>query len=213
MRVLTLDLDQPDPQVIRRAVEAHREGKILLYPTDTIYGLGCDPFLPGALHRLFEVKGRAQSRGVLVLIASQAGVLSVAGNLPPSFHSLAARFWPGPVTFLLPAAPGLPGLLVGEGGLIGVRCPLQTFLSRFLSELGGPIVSTSANVSGEPEPDSIAELRRLFAGKVDLFLDAGELTTRQASSVVDLSVDPPRLVRKGARGSEIERVLRETSDD
>ncbi len=207
MPVLTLDLEQPDPQVIRQTIEVIREGKILLYPTDTIYGLGCDPFQPDALRRILEVKGRASSKGLLVLVHSPVDALSLAARVPPTFQSLAARFWPGPVTFLLPASPHLPGLLVGEGGLIGVRCPSQYFLEQLLRDLDAPLVSTSASISGEPEVASVAELRRLFEEKVDLFLDAGELPARRASSVVDLSVDPPRLVRTGEQADEIERAL------
>ncbi len=207
MSVLTLDLDQPDPQVIRRTVEVIRAGKLLLYPTDTIYGLGCDPFQPDALRRILELKGRASSKGLLVLVHSPAAALSLAVGVPSTFESLAARFWPGPVTFLLPAPSGLPELLVGKGGLIGVRCPSHSFLGRLLTDLDSPLVSTSANISGKPEPHSIAELRQLFKGKVDLFLDAGQLPKRQPSSVIDLSVDPPRLVRRGEQADEIERAL------
>ena len=209
MATRTVDPEQPDSGMIRDAVRAVREGKVLLYPTDTIYGLGCDPFLPSALGRIFELKERPVEKGVLLLVGSPAEAVSLAGRLPSTFARLSARFWPGPVTFLLPAAPGVSELVVGERGLVGVRCPSHVFLNRLLDELARPLVSTSANISGEPQPPSIADLRRLFERKVDLFLDAGELPTRLPSSVVDLSVDPPRLVRRGALAAEIEQVLKD----
>lgn len=180
----------------------------MCYPADTIYGLGCDPLNRHALQRIFTIKGRPESRGFLVLVPDMAAVRSLAAEIPPEAMALVERFWPGPLTLILSARPDLPPELTGDGSTIGVRQPLNAFLEAWMRELQGPIVSTSANRSGEPTPTEPAELRRLFGNVVDLFLESVEPLQGIPSTVVDLSRRPFRMVREGVLAEPVEAFLR-----
>lgn len=179
----------------------------MAYPTDTVFGLGCDPFNRRALNRLYELKGRPSEKGVLVLVPSTAIAASLVTALPPSASVLMNRFWPGPVTLVLPAAKSLPLELTGAAGTVGLRQPLNPFLQAWMEVLGGPVVSTSANRSGEPIPADLAGLRGSFETRVDLFLEAGEPQPTLPSTVVDLSSKPFRVLRPGTLADEVAKVL------
>lgn len=208
---MRLDPHRPAAQTIQEAARVIRSGGIVLHPTDTLYGLACDPFNARALEKIYRLKKRPREKGFLLLIADPSWVSRLAAPIPHLFSALAREFWPGPVTFLLLARPELPALLTGEGGKVGVRWPALAYLQAWLKALGGPIVSTSANRSGHPVPGSVAELKRLFAGKVDLFLEAGEVENLTPSSVVDLTVSPARLVRQGKQAHRLSKFLQTLS--
>lgn len=183
-----------------------RGGGVVLYPSDTIYGLGCDPFRAEAVERIFRIKGRPEEKGVLVLIPDESYLKSFCRKIPRDAAKLMRRFWPGPVTFLFPARSDLPELLKGRGDKIGLRLPLSRFLREWMGQIPGPLVSTSANLSGHPPPEDPAEIKQLFHDQVDLILEAGRLAGKP-SSVVDLTVDPPRLVRAGENAAELARTI------
>ena len=192
----------PPPELIERAVAAVRRGGIVLYPTDTVYGLGCDPFNEAALERLLHLKGRDRTKGFLVLIPEISFVQGLCLEESAAALELMKTLWPGPVTFLLRAASRVPAQLRGASGKLGVRCPEMPFLRQWLATLGGPLVSTSANRSGRPAPASFAGLKALFELDVDLVIEGGEVDPlAPPSSVVDLTLRPPVLVRAG-RGQE-----------
>ncbi len=192
---------------VARAVGVIRAGGVLLSPTDTVYGLACDPFSHEAVRKVLELKGREEEKGFLLLIGdpTQAALLAA---LPPRFEELARRLWPGPVTLLLPALPEVPVSIAGQQGKIGLRIPRDPFWERVLGEWGKPVLSTSANRSGQPAPQTLAELRALFAEEVDLFLAGGEPVAKPPSTVVDLTARPGRIVRAGSRVETVERRLR-----
>jgi L-threonylcarbamoyladenylate synthase len=196
----------PDRGAIERAAAVVRRGGVICYPTDTIYGLGCLPNREDALERIFELKGRPAQKGVLVLIPGHAWVKELCSEVPAAFGEL-ARFWPGPVTFLMPAKPDLPLLVRGDRNLVGIRYPDSPYLERLMGAIPGPLVSTSANVSGQVPMGSVRELEKLLLPKVDLLLDGGDVEDAVPSSVVDLSVMPPRLVRSGRLGEQILKAL------
>lgn len=200
-------LQSPSPQVLREAAEVIRRGGVVLYPSDTIYGLGCDPFQNQAVDRLFELKGRPRDKGVLLLVPHPDWVHRLVEAIPSRYWELTRRFWPGPLTVLLPARSDLGTGIVGEEGKVGIRYPDTPFLQQWMEEIPGPLVSTSANRSGEPPQTRIEELRRQFEGRVSLFLDGGELPSSLPSTVVDLCEDPPRLVRWGVGAEAVVRFL------
>jgi L-threonylcarbamoyladenylate synthase len=202
-----IDSRHPDQASAQRAADVIRAGGIVLYPTDTVYGLGCDPFNREAMKRLFRIKGRPEKRGVLVLVPGIEAVEQLAAGIPPSAREILQRFWPGPLTVILPAAPHLPPELTGTARTIGVRHPDQPFLQAWMDCLGGPIVSTSANRSGDPDPPDLESLRRLFESKVDLFLESGRPASRLPSTVIDLTVTPFELLREGDLTSAVRRFL------
>jgi len=191
------DLGSPPPEIIEKAARAIRHGGIVLYPTDTLYGLGCDPFNEEALQRLFTIKGRSQKKGVLLLIPNYTDSTDVSNDIPDLFYELAEAFWPGPVTLLLEGNSSCSRLLLGKGGKVGLRHPDLAFLQLWMEAIPGPIVSTSANVSGEPLA-ALEDLKQLFDHQVDLILEGRESKQpSQPSTVVDLTMNPPRIVRAG----------------
>jgi L-threonylcarbamoyladenylate synthase len=193
--------------MIERAARAIRQGKVVLYPTDTLYGLGCDPFNEKALQRLFAIKGRSEKRGVLILVQDYSYVKVVSDHIPDLFYELVKAFWPGPVTLLLEGNSSCSHLLLGEEGKVGLRHPDLTFLQLWMAAIPGPIVSTSANVSGEPLA-ALEDLKQLFDHQVDLILESRETKQpSQPSTVVDMTMDPPRIVRAGRWAGRVEEFL------
>lgn len=172
-------------------------GGILALPTETFYALAADPFQTGALQRLFALKGRPEDKPVLLLVAEAAMARQVALRIPEMAQRLMARFWPGPLTLILPAKGDLPDLVTASTGTVGVRQPRQPVVRRWLAALSFPVTGTSANRAGK-EPLTLAtDVAREFGGDVDLILDAGPCPGGLPSTVVDVTVTPPRLVRAG----------------
>lgn len=206
--MVSINLDFPDSLIIEKAAAVIRQGGVVLYPTDTLYGLGCDPFQPEALQRLLDLKGRPEQKGLLVLVPGLKWVEPLVAEIPPWFGPLAEELWPGPVTFLFRGGLKLPKPIGGEEGKVGIRLPGVRFLDDWMQAIPGPLVSTSANRSGEPPLRSLAELESLFKNRVDLFLEAGEPKNLQPSSVVDLTFDPPVLAREGREADNIRERLK-----
>jgi L-threonylcarbamoyladenylate synthase len=201
------DLGSPSPEIIEKAAQAIRRGGIVLYPTDTLYGLGCDPFNEEALQRLFTIKGRSQKKGVLLLIPNYNYSKAVSDHIPDLFYELVEAFWPGPVTLLLEGNSSCSRLLLGEEGKVGLRHPDLPFLQLWMEAIPGPIVSTSANLSGEPST-SLQDLKQLFDQQVDLILEGTAIEQPgEPSTVVDLTIDPARVVRAGRWASRVEEFL------
>ena len=184
-----------------------REGGVVLHPTDTLYGLACDPFCVEAVDRLIAIKERPPERGLLLLVPDCASVDNLCDEIPEVFHAAARELWPGPFTFLLRAASRLPQGVRGEEGKVGVRQPALPYLQSWMSLIPGPLVSTSANRSGKAVPGSVAELKRLLQGEVDLFLEAGEVKDPYPSSVLDLTIEPSRIVREGREVEKVKQFL------
>lgn len=187
----------PDPEGIQQASDALRAGEIVAYPTETVYGLGVDPHNPRALERLFDAKGRAERHPVLLIVDDIAQLKRVADSIPPRAAELMARFWPGPLSLLLPAVPGLSEMLLGPDGRICVRCPACDTARALCQAFGGPLTSTSANRSGDPPAHSVAELG--LPG-VALAIDGGILPPSLPSTVYD--PETGEVLREGAISGE-----------
>jgi L-threonylcarbamoyladenylate synthase len=173
-------------------------GRIVALPTETFYALGVHPFQAEALARLFALKARPPEKPVLVLVPHQEMVSRLAREVPDLARRLMARFWPGPLTLILPARPELPGLLTGGTGTVGVRLPRQAVTCRLLQALGVPVTGTSANRAGQRPLTGAEAVAREFGEDVSLILDAGPCPGGKPSTIVDVSHAPPRLVRAGA---------------
>jgi len=175
---------------------------VIVYPTDTFYGLGAKCFSQKALHRIFEIKKRPGFKGLPVLVSDLEMAKGMTAGLPPVFYALASRFWPGPLTIVLKAASHLPAELVGPGRTIGIRLPAVPWLQALIRETGVALVTTSANISGEGEIDSAQEVIRVFKGKVDLIVDGGQTPGGKPSTVIDLTGEKPILIREGVLGKK-----------
>ena len=180
------------------AVESLRAGRIVAIPTDTVYGIAAWMDLPDAIERLFAAKRRPPEKAVAVLLAD-AGQAWTLGLRTPAAAALGERFWPGGLTLVLPVLPGarLPRVLAAGMPTIGVRVPDHA-APRALARVLGPLPTTSANVSGEPDARDASEIARRLGPAIALVVDGGPVTGGLASTVVDCSVDPPVIRRVGA---------------
>ena len=181
---------------ISQATETLRSGGVVAFPTDTVYGVGADPFQPEAVRKLYQIKGRPIDKPIPILVGSVDDVQRVAQNLPPIFGQLAAHFWPGELTLIV-EAKALPSEVTAGGHTVGVRMPDHPLALALLQRYGGAIATTSANKSDEPPATSAAEVRAELGELVGVILDGGQTATRVASTVLDLSVLPPVILRHG----------------
>jgi L-threonylcarbamoyladenylate synthase len=171
---------------------------ILAVPTETFFGLAVNPLQEEALDRLFVLKKRGLEKPVLVLVVGREMLPRLVREIPEAAHRLMARFWPGPLTIIFPCQPGLPRLLTGGTGTIGVRQPRQDITCRLIRALGYPITGTSANRAGNPPLTRAVEVAGEFGDRVDLILETGPCPGGLPSTIVDVTSSPPRLVRTGA---------------
>lgn len=196
-----------EPAIIERAAEVVRVGGVILYPSDTVYGLGCDPFCKSAVQRIFEIKQRPPGKGLLVLVPNTGWLDRFARVVDSNLLEICGSFWPGPLTLVVNAKPELSRELTGGEGKIGIRWPKDPNLQEWMEEIPGPVVSTSANLSGGEIITSANELRQLFETKVDLFIRSKQPVEGTASTVVDFTCVPPRILRQGAQCREVENYL------
>ncbi len=175
-----------------------RAGGVVVYPTDTLYALGADPRDPGAVERLFRIKGRRQDQPILLLLPDRSAVADWAAEVNPAALRLMERFWPGPLTLVLPARPDVLPALTGGTGKIGLRLPGSALTRDLLAAAGTALTGTSANRSGGPDPVSAAMVIEAIGGEVDLVLDSGPAAGSRPSTVVDVSGGAPVVIRQGA---------------
>ena len=195
-------------QIIAEAVEVLRGGGLVAYPTDTLYGLGAHAYLPVAVERVFAAKGRAVEKALPLLLAREEDLECVAADVPDRAWQLARAFWPGALTLVLRRGPPLPDVVVGGGPTVAVRVPHHAVPLALVAALGAPITGTSANRAGEPAPRLASEVVAALGEEVDLVLDGGPCPGGVGSTVVDVTVHPPRILRKGAVSeAEIAAVL------
>jgi L-threonylcarbamoyladenylate synthase len=173
-----------------------RGGGIIAFPTDTAYGLGADPFNGAAVDRLFQLKGRPETKPILLVIDSIAMAESIS-RPPEMFYAVAKTFWPGPLTMVVEAKPHVPVNLTAGTGTIGVRWPVAPAAIGLVSRLERPITATSANRTGRPSAVTADEIRLQFADGLDALVDGGVLPVRSGSTLLDMTTDPPILLREG----------------
>ena len=171
---------------------------VVAFPTDTVYGVGVDPFQPDAVRKLYQIKGRPIDKPIPILVGSVKDVERVAQNLPPTFSRLAEQFWPGELTLIV-EAKSLPPEVTAGGDTVGVRMPDHPLALALLRCFGGAIATTSANKSDEPPATSAEQVRSELGELVSIssLTVAQTATTRVASTVLDLSVSPPEIRRDG----------------
>ena len=196
-RFANIDPQCPAAAVLDDAAAILRRGGIVAYLTDTVYGLAVDARLPQAVVGLYALKGRSPDKAIPLIIGAPQQLSDVAVALPPCTEPLRAAFWPGPLTLLLSPHPDLPAVLLGDTGRVGVRWPSSPVSQGLALRIGGAITASSANRSGAAAALSAAEVEAQLAPDVDLVLDAGTADEPQVSTVLDVTVEPPRLIRAG----------------
>jgi L-threonylcarbamoyladenylate synthase len=203
MRLLTVDPADPDPAVIAEAAGLLRAGGLVAFPTETVYGLGVDPFNAGAVGRLFVVKGRPAEKGLILHLGDVRQIEAIADPIPPAARALVRHFFPGPLTLVLRAktgtgAPELSRRVTGGGETVAVRLPDHPVALALARAFGGPIAAPSANLSGEPPPTDAETVRRTLGPAIDAILDAGPTPGGVPSTLVDVTAAPIRILREGA---------------
>ncbi|MFA6197965.1 MAG: L-threonylcarbamoyladenylate synthase [Patescibacteria group bacterium] len=187
-------------KIMCRATEVIKSGGVIVYPTDTVYGLGCDPFNIKAVHRLLKIKRRSEQKGLLLLVNSWLQLRQV---VKPTLKQLILlkQYWPGPLTVVLPKHRAVSTLVTGGRRTVAVRWPRHDFVSKCLNMLTYPIISTSANLSGQPPAYTIGKIKDQFQGKryqPDLIIDAGRLPNRPPSTIIQFTSRKIAVVRQGA---------------
>ena len=187
-----------EPATLAEAIAAIRNAELVVYPTETFYGLGADPYSDVAIDRLLTVKGREAEKAVALIAADTASAFAIAREVPKAALVLAEVFWPGPLTLVLPARDGFGPTLLGPDGGIGVRVSPHPIACALAAGLGHPITATSANLSGEPPAITMAQARSALSGGVKVYLEGGTLAGGAPSTVVAFEGAGVRIVRAGA---------------
>lgn len=197
-RIIKINPEQVELDEIKTIADVLKKGCIIVYPTDTFYGLGGSCFSAETIQRIYHLKKRKTSKPLSVLISDMNMVQNIAVNIPSIFWKLTEEFWPGPLTLVLRASPDLPNGLLGPKHSIGIRQAGLSWLRELVNEAAFPITATSANISGEKEITNPRKVMDSFYGKIDLIVDGGETREILPSTVVDLTSRKPKILREGA---------------
>lgn len=180
------------------AVDILRSGGVLAFPTDTVYGLGADAANEEAIRKIYAVKGRPLQAAIPLLLSNASQIADVARDIPPLAWQLAERFLPGGLTMVLYRLPSISSIITGGGDKIAVRVPDHPVPLTLIRLLGRPITGTSANLSGRPDPLTAEEVREQMGDSIDLIVEGGRCRGGIASTVIDITIDPPVILRRGA---------------
>lgn len=191
-----------DPESVEQAIGLLRAGAIVAFPTDTVYGVGADCLDAAAVERLFQAKLRPRGKPIALLAGLRMDLSAVVARWPQRAAVLAERFWPGALTVVVDATPRLPVAVTAGSGKIGIRVPNHPIAQALIGGLGRPVAATSANLSGQASPRTARDVAASLAGRVPLILDAGPCPGGVESTVVDVTFDPPLILRLGAISPE-----------
>jgi L-threonylcarbamoyladenylate synthase len=182
---------------LRQAIASLNRGDVIVFPTETVYGLGADALNPAAVEKVFQLKGRNPDNPIPIIVADQAMLQGVVEKIPPIARTLMEQFWPGPLTLVLPAAPGTPEQLLNRTGGVGVRISSHLIATELAQALGRPLTATSANPSGQQAASTIEQAQNYFVSDIEIFLDVGRLPSKTGSSVVEVIDDRIKIIRAG----------------
>jgi L-threonylcarbamoyladenylate synthase len=195
--VLRVDPHAPDPALIERAAGLIRAGRLVAFPTETVYGLGANALDAAAVRGIFAAKGRPPSNPVIVHVSEPSQVRNVASDWPETAAALAAAFWPGPLTLVVPKLPTVPDEVTAGGPTVAVRCPSHPVARALIAAASVPIAAPSANRSTELSPTLAEHVLKGLNGRIDLVLDGGPCTGGIESTVIDVTGPVVRLLRPG----------------
>src|SRR5579884_471059 len=206
--VVRVDAQRPEEEAIARAAEMLRRGGLVAFPTETVYGLGANALDAEAIARIYEAKGRPASNPLIVHVADAEAARQVVAAWAEAAGRLAARFWPGPLTLVLPKREAIPEIVTAGGPTVAVRIPAHAVALALLRAAAVPIAAPSANRSLRLSPTRAEHVLHDLRGRIPLILDGGPTTGGLESTVLDLTTSPPRLLRPGlVTPAEIETVI------
>jgi L-threonylcarbamoyladenylate synthase len=196
-----------DIGTLKRAAELLRQGEVVALPTETVYGLAANALNQDAVAQIYRMKGRPSFNPIIVHVSSIEMARSCVGEWPPIAQKLADSFWPGPLTLVLPRSDAIPDIVTAGGQTVGVRCPRHPLMLEVIRLCGFPLAAPSANRSTELSPTSAEHVRKSFGESIPLIVDGGASQIGIESTVLDLSVHPPRILRPGMIHAESLRAV------
>ncbi len=198
------------PDSIDQAVRLLRAGGVVAFPTDTVYGLGAHGFNATGIRELYMLKRREREKAIALLIARPDDLTTVAAHVPAVAWRLAEQFWPGPLTLVVPKASAALDVLTAGGDTVAVRMPAHEAALQLILSLDAPLAATSANLSGEPDAVTARQVKTVFGDQLRVILDGGRCPGGVASTVVDVTVSPVLIRRRGPVADEVEAFLSRT---
>lgn len=192
-----VDPRDPDPGTVNRAGLILRRGGLVAFPTETVYGLGANALDGPAVAGIFQAKGRPRDNPLIVHVAAQDTVYQLAAAVPDSARRLMQAFWPGPLTLVLPAGPGLPPEVTAGLNSVGLRMPAHPVALALITAAGVPVAAPSANLSGRPSPTTAEHVWQDLSGRIDAVLDGGPAGVGVESTVLDMTGPAPVVLRPG----------------
>lgn len=199
---------EPDREIIRTAAKIIKEGGLIAFPTETVYGLGADGLNPEAVKKIFLAKGRPADNPLILHIANMKDVFYLAAIVPLKAQVLMERFWPGPLTLILPKSKFIPGEITADLDTVAIRMPQHPVALALIKESGVPLAAPSANLSGYPSPTEATHVWHDLSGRIDGILDAGATGLGLESTVLDISGEVPVILRPGGvTKEELEEVI------
>ena len=195
--LVEIDSEHPQPEALERAAAAVRRGKVVAIPTDALYTLVADPFNLGAVAQVFKAKGREPHRSLPILVSGAMMAEELAGELNNRFYILSRRFWPGPLTVIVPASAKVPLKVTGNTGRLALRQSRSQIANSLITILNQALIATSANISGSPTCRSGIDVFGMMDGRVDLVLDGGACAGPGATTV-DITEPYWRVIKTGA---------------
>ena len=212
-QVLELDPERPQQDAIKRAASIIRDGGLVAFPTETVYGLGANAMNQNAVQKIFEAKGRPSDNPCIVHVVSRRMLDDVSVGVDAKAELLIKNFWPGPLTLVLGRKPDVPSSVSAGLSTIAVRMPNNRIALELIQAAGVPIAAPSANSSGRPSPTTASHVLDDLAGRVDLILDGGDTKIGIESTVLDMTSDPPIILRPGWITKEMLRSVIGTVED
>lgn len=200
--ILKIRKENPENALVKQAAIIIQEGGLVAFPTETVYGLGADALNAKAVEKIFEAKGRPANKGLIAHIADIKDVYKLAKEVPKEAELLMKKFWPGPLTIVLKKSKIVPDVTSGGMDTIAIRMPAHKVALALIKEAKTPIAAPSANMSGMPSPTDAEQVIETMQGKIDVIIDSGKTYIGVASTVLDMTVNPPRILRQGALSKE-----------
>ncbi|MEX2117543.1 MAG: L-threonylcarbamoyladenylate synthase [Bacteroidota bacterium] len=196
-KLITISLENPNLDIIAEAAEILRQGGLVAFPTETVYGLGADALNPEAVRKVFEAKGRPPDNPLIIHVADHRQLIDLVDEVPEKAQALGKEFWPGPLTLVMKKTFLVPDIVCAGLDTVAVRMPDHPVALALIEEFGGGLVGPSANLSGRPSPTTGAHVMEDLGGRIDMILNAGPAEIGIESTVVDMTVDPPVILRPG----------------
>lgn len=196
-KLITVDPDNPKMETLAPAAEAVWAGELIVFPTDTVYGIGTNAMIPEADLAVFAAKERPADKPLILMIANPADVERYAQEINPVAKKLIEAFWPGPLTLIFKKKPVVPSEVTAGGGTVGIRCPNSLIVRMIIERAGVALATTSANIADCPSPKTADEAKENLWGRVSYIVDGGATELGIESTVVDVSSAEPKLIREG----------------